>query len=62
MGSFNELSPFLNDFYSWDRRWNRLERGREGGQEGNWRGTERELEGNWKGTGRTRKREENLNH
>ena len=48
MGSFNELSPFLNDFYSWDRRWNRLEREREGGQEGNWRGTERELKGNWK--------------
>ena len=49
MGSFNELSPFLNDLCSGDRRWNRLERG---------------LEGDRKGEEKRRdeKREENLNH
>ena len=57
MESFNELCPFLNDLCSGDRRWNRLERGREGGDrrgteeelKGNRRGTERELEGREKG-------------
>ena len=48
MGSFNELSPFLNEFCSGDRRWNRLERG----QEGDRQGEERKR--------RDEKREENL--
>ena len=34
MGSFNELNPFLNEFCSGDRRWNRLERGQEGDRKG----------------------------
>ena len=58
MGSFNELSPFLNDLCSGDRRWNRLERGLEGDR----KGTERGQEGGREEKGRDEKREENLNH
>jgi len=71
MGSFNELNPFLNEFCSGDRRWNRLERGQEGDRKGEKRkreeGRKEEERGRKKGRReegkrRDEKREENLNH
>mgnify|MGYP004514415683 CR=1 FL=1 len=61
---------FFIDYYSWDRRWNRLERGQKGdgtedkGEGGKKKGREEKRKGRKKGgkrkKGRKEKREENL--